>query len=69
MTFLRLGTEAHEAGANVLDVDRGAVATGCCGGAPRVDGSACCVADEKARAAGKDGCGCGARPREAAPAE
>ncbi|MBX9775247.1 MAG: NAD(P)-binding domain-containing protein [Xanthobacteraceae bacterium] len=32
---------------------------GCCGGAPKSNASACCVADETAKAAGKAGCGCG----------
>lgn len=32
---------------------------GCCGGAPQADASACCVADENAKAAGQSGCGCG----------
>lgn len=37
---------------------------GCCGGAPRVDASACCVADEVARAEGVEGgCGCGTAAR------
>jgi len=30
----------------------------CCGGAPKVDASACCVADEAARATTGKGCGC-----------
>lgn len=34
-------------------------AGGCCGGTPVQDSSACCVADENAKAAGKAGCGCG----------
>lgn len=33
--------------------------TGCCGGPPAKDASACCVADEKAKGEGKTGCGCG----------
>jgi thioredoxin reductase len=32
---------------------------GCCGGAPKSDASACCVADETAKVEGKAGCGCG----------
>ena len=32
---------------------------GCCGGPPKVEASACCVADEVAKAAEKNGCGCG----------
>jgi hypothetical protein len=31
---------------------------GCCGGPAKAE-SACCVADEDAKAAGKEGCGCG----------
>ncbi|MFN4009183.1 MAG: FAD-dependent oxidoreductase [Pannonibacter sp.] len=33
-------------------------AASCCGGAPKADVSACCVADEAAKAAGAAGCGC-----------
>lgn len=36
-----------------------AATTGCCGGAPQADATACCVADESAKAAGRAGCGCG----------
>ena len=32
--------------------------TGCCGGAPKQDASACCVKDEQAKARGDAGCGC-----------
>lgn len=32
----------------------------CCGGPPKEDASACCVADEVAKSDGKDGCGCAA---------
>jgi hypothetical protein len=32
---------------------------GCCGGAPKIDATACCVEDEQARQAGATGCGCG----------
>jgi thioredoxin reductase len=32
---------------------------GCCGGPAKSDASACCVADEAAKAEGKAGCGCG----------
>ena len=35
-------------------------AAGCCGGPPAVDGSACCRADETAKAQGRTGCGCAA---------
>ena len=31
---------------------------GCCGGPARQDTTACCVADEAAKAEGKAGCGC-----------
>ena len=31
---------------------------GCCGGAPKADATACCVADEESKAAGQAGCGC-----------
>jgi thioredoxin reductase len=34
-------------------------AEGCCGGPAKIDASACCVADEAAKAEGKAGCGCG----------
>ncbi|HYC64994.1 MAG TPA: hypothetical protein VEC14_09705, partial [Reyranellaceae bacterium] len=36
-----------------------AEAAGCCGGPPVENKSACCVKDEKAKAEGKAGCGCG----------
>ena len=35
-----------------------AASTGCCGGPPKTTKDACCVADEKAKAAGAKGCGC-----------
>ena len=35
-------------------------AAGCCGGPPAVDESACCRADETAKAQGRTGCGCAA---------
>ncbi len=35
------------------------VPAGCCGGTPKNDATACCVADEDAKAAGQGGCGCG----------
>lgn len=34
-------------------------AEGCCGGPAKSDATACCVADETAKADGKSGCGCG----------
>jgi hypothetical protein len=37
--------------------------TGCCGGPPAADASACCRADETAKALGKAGCGCSGRAR------
>jgi hypothetical protein len=36
---------------------------GCCGGPPKVEATACCVADEVAKAAEKKGCGCGPEVR------
>ncbi|NDI34181.1 hypothetical protein [Chengkuizengella sediminis] len=30
----------------------------CCGGPATTNVDACCVADEEAKSAGKDGCGC-----------
>jgi|CXWL01.1.fsa_nt_gi SAM-dependent methyltransferase len=36
-----------------------AATSGCCGGASKQDATACCVADENAKAAGQSGCGCG----------
>jgi hypothetical protein len=33
--------------------------TGCCGGPPKEDASACCVLDETKKAQGEAGCGCG----------
>lgn len=35
--------------------------SGCCGGAPTADKSACCKKDEDAKAAGDSGCGCQAK--------
>jgi thioredoxin reductase len=42
--------------------------SGCCGGAPKSDASACCKKDEDAKAAGEAGCGCGAKEKEPRPA-
>jgi hypothetical protein len=42
---------------------------GCCGGPPKVEASACCVADEVAKAAEKSGCGCGPAARPGASVE
>lgn len=42
-------------------------ASGCCGGPAPAGVSACCVKDADAKAAGKDGCGCGSSPKESAP--
>ncbi|MGE0697938.1 MAG: hypothetical protein AB7O57_02475 [Hyphomicrobiaceae bacterium] len=36
---------------------------GCCGGPAKSDASACCVADEAAKAAGNSGCGCRAEAK------
>ena len=44
----------------VCNVSAGSAETaGCCGGAPGEDTTACCAADEKAKAATGQGCGCG----------
>jgi thioredoxin reductase len=40
-------------------------ATGCCGGAPKADASACCVADEVAKSEGRTGSGSETRERVA----
>jgi thioredoxin reductase len=40
----------------------------CCGGAPKADASACCLADETAKAQGKAGCGCGTEAATSIPA-
>lgn len=32
--------------------------TGCCGGAPTSDESACCALDEQKKSEGESGCGC-----------
>ncbi|HWA26554.1 MAG TPA: arsenite methyltransferase [Lacunisphaera sp.] len=45
-------------GAIAVEADGGESA-GCCGGAPKSDATACCVADEASKAAGQAGCGCG----------
>lgn len=42
----------------VCNVTASAQDGGCCGGAPKADASACCVADEAAKQAGASGCGC-----------
>ena len=47
----------------ICSTDFVADSAGCCGGPPKVEPSACCVADEVAKAAQKTGCGCG--PAEA----
>ncbi|MBI2512654.1 MAG: arsenite methyltransferase [Opitutae bacterium] len=54
----RYGAIAEQSGA--------ADAGGCCGGAPQRDASACCAADESAKAAGQSGCGCGSGDAAAA---
>jgi N-acetylglutamate synthase-like GNAT family acetyltransferase len=46
-------------------------ATGCCGGSPQADASACCALDERMKVQGASGCGCGSvqpAARELAPA-
>ena len=44
----------------VCNVSAGPAETaGCCGGAPAQDATACCAADEKAKAETGKGCGCG----------
>jgi hypothetical protein len=40
--------------------------SGCCGGAPKEREDACCVADEVAKDAGGEGCGCGTSPKPVA---
>lgn len=37
--------------------------SGCCGGAAKQDVTACCIADEAAKAEGMAGCGCGCSKR------
>lgn len=44
-------------GAIAVEADAGE-STGCCGGTPKTDAAACCVADEESKAAGQTGCGC-----------
>lgn len=46
----------------VSSAGAGAGASGCCGGPPKTDVSACCVKDEVAKTAGEPGCGCGSKP-------
>lgn len=43
-------------------VAKPAATAGCCGGPSKSDATACCVADETAKASGKSGCGCGTKP-------
>lgn len=40
-------------------------ASSCCGGPAKADASACCMLDEKKKAAGESGCGCGTTRRPA----
>ena len=40
-------------------------ATGCCGGPAPAGATACCARDADVKAAGGDGCGCGAPARTA----
>jgi hypothetical protein len=44
----------------VTDSRAGVAAAGCCGGPAPAGADACCVKDAEAKAAGQDGCGCGA---------
>lgn len=68
MTCLNKSTEMTNVTPAEVDVGSATVATataakpGCCGGPAKADATACCVADEAAKASGKSGCGCGARP-------
>lgn len=50
-TFNKQASHLHKSAQNNID---------CCGGPARVDKQACCDKDEQAKAAGKQGCGCGA---------
>lgn len=56
----RVELELPETGVCSVSHDRAADSGACCGGAPKKDATACCVKDEDARAAGEEGCGCGA---------
>jgi len=38
--------------------------SGCCGGPPKTNQEACCVRDEHAKAAGREGCGCSDTPSD-----
>lgn len=42
----------------IKEVKKVAAATGCCGGAPVSNESACCKLDEEKKAEGENGCGC-----------
>ena len=48
----------------ICDTDFAEDGSGCCGGPPKVEADACCVADEVAKAADQKGCGCGAAVSE-----
>lgn len=52
---IKAGKEVSPKGANVASTK---AAAGCCGGAPKENTAACCVADEEAKASGQEGCGC-----------
>jgi hypothetical protein len=55
----RVELELPETGVCTRDrVEGGDVASGCCGGSPKQDASACCEEDEKAKQTGAAGCGC-----------
>ncbi|MFA5056926.1 MAG: arsenite methyltransferase [Opitutaceae bacterium] len=45
----------------IAEQDDADTPAGCCGGAPQNDATACCAADETAKAAGGSGCGCSDR--------
>ena len=50
------------------DTKGGPTATsGCCGGPAISNASACCARDERVKAAGGSGCGCGSKPVAATP--
>jgi hypothetical protein len=54
-------TAAHDGPLVLLEATvPGGSAAGCCGGPAPAGADACCVKDADAKAAGLDGCGCGA---------
>lgn len=44
------------------EVNKNAVAKGCCSGAPLTNGDACCKLDEDKKAEGEGSCGCNTPP-------